>query len=363
LYIRDIIYKNNMTVISTDKYNIGEILVKILNYDFEKISEEITHLHIKAQLFETENDCDQIIGTLEDIQELIQKIQNLIFSTPLYNICGTEDEDDIELKFDYWIIDFDEYFRDKYKDYENLLSIKFLKEHDVKGKEIYDKITAEIRGFLQLGLEILNTQKIYSRLIDDYLLIDKKSEDLFAETIFKFNKYWDNELPKTPKLGLDYLENFNFSFIMRRKYESKHDIDKDGNLEETLTFSSLGDFMYYEFFKAYEVGNTIKRCKNCGKFFLNTKKYAMEYCDNIFDKKTNRTCREIGAEKSYKNKVQNNPVLLAYQRAYKTHYARVLKKKMTKSEFTKWGDWSIELREKALKNEIHFDEYEELLKK
>jgi len=36
---------------------------------------------------------------------------------------------------------------------------------------------------------------------------------------------------------------------------------------------------------------------------------------------------------------------------------------MTKSEFSEWGDMAIELREKALKGEIKFEEYETLLKK
>ena len=54
---------------------------------------------------------------------------------------------------------------------------------------------------------------------------------------------------------------------------------------------------------------------------------------------------------------------MTYQRAYKAHYARVLKKKMTKSEFSDWGEWAIALREKALKGEIPFDEYEQAIKK
>jgi hypothetical protein len=140
-------------------------------------------------------------------------------------------------------------------------------------------------------------------------------------------------------------------------------MNKDGNVRESIFLAKLGDFMYYEFFKAFSVGNTIKRCKHCGKFFLNATNYEVEYCDNVYDEISGKTCRVLGAEKSHQEKVKNNPVLLVYQRAYKAHYARVLKKKMTKNEFSEWGEWAIEMREKALKGEIPFDEYERELKK
>jgi hypothetical protein len=71
----------------------------------------------------------------------------------------------------------------------------------------------------------------------------------------------------------------------------------------------------------------------------------------------------LGADKSYQEKLKNNPILQVYRKAYRAHHARATKKTMTKSEFAEWGEWAIEMREKALKGEIPFDEYERELKK
>jgi hypothetical protein len=60
--------------------------------------------------------------------------------------------------------------------------------------------------------------------------------------------------------------------------------------------------------------------------------------------------------------VRNDPVWLAHQRAYKAHYARMMKKKMTKPEFLEWSDMALELRTQALKGQISFEEYAKKLK-
>jgi len=70
----------------------------------------------------------------------------------------------------------------------------------------------------------------------------------------------------------------------------------------------------------------------------------------------------VGARKKYDDKCKTDPVWLTYNRAYKAHYARYMKKKMTVSEFEQWSAYAIELREKAIKNEMKFEEYQGLIK-
>lgn len=91
-----------------------------------------------------------------------------------------------------------------------------------------------------------------------------------------------------------------------------------------------------------------------------------EYCENIAPGETDKICREIGALKSFRNKVNNNKVWEIHQRAYKKYYARVMKKKMTKDEFLVWTKNAEKIRDKALleykdcedsKNEFPFDKY------
>ncbi|MGN0005373.1 MAG: DUF6076 domain-containing protein, partial [Candidatus Gastranaerophilaceae bacterium] len=59
----------------------------------------------------------------------------------------------------------------------------------------------------------------------------------------------------------------------------------------------------------------------------------------------------------YDDKCKNDPIWQTYNRAYKAHYARYMKKKMTISEFEKWSRFASDLRDKAIAGEIEFEQY------
>ena len=65
----------------------------------------------------------------------------------------------------------------------------------------------------------------------------------------------------------------------------------------------------------------------------------------------------VGSKQSYDKKCKNNPIWQAYNRAYKAHYARYLKKKMTVAEFEEWSRFASEIRDKALAGEISYERY------
>lgn len=70
----------------------------------------------------------------------------------------------------------------------------------------------------------------------------------------------------------------------------------------------------------------------------------------------------VGSRQKYGDKCKNNPIWLAYNRAYKAHYARYMKKKMTTTQFEQWSRYAVELREKAESGELEQSEYERVLK-
>ena len=61
-------------------------------------------------------------------------------------------------------------------------------------------------------------------------------------------------------------------------------------------------------------------------------------------------------------KCKNDPIWLAYNRAYKTHYARYLKKKMTTVQFEQWSRYAVELRQKAETGEMELVDYQRELR-
>ena len=135
--------------------------------------------------------------------------------------------------------------------------------------------------------------------------------------------------------------------------------DKSGNpiLCEEIGFNDIGSFLYYDFFKGIKQNYVPNQCRNCGKFFLIKGSWYYTYCDRKLPKEPNKTCRDVGSKKRYDDKCKNDPVWQTYNRAYKAHYARCMKKKMTVSEFDEWSRFASEIRDKELTGEIEFDKY------
>ena len=117
---------------------------------------------------------------------------------------------------------------------------------------------------------------------------------------------------------------------------------------EKMYFDRIRDFVYVELMKGLQKGYAPRRCLNCGKWFLQTPGVSYSYCANIAPGETERTCREVGALASFREKVQENEIWQIHQRAYKKYYARVLKKKMTKPEFEQWARSAEQIRDAAL---------------
>ncbi|HCA28096.1 MAG TPA: hypothetical protein DEP23_00200 [Ruminococcaceae bacterium] len=115
-----------------------------------------------------------------------------------------------------------------------------------------------------------------------------------------------------------------------------------------MTFTRLIDFIYMDFFKGLMAEYSPKKCKLCGRYFLQEKGFSYEYCNNIAPNETEKTCRDIGSLTSFRDKVKNNEIWQIHQRAYKKYYARVLKKKMSKSDFLAWAENAERLRDQTL---------------
>ena len=82
--------------------------------------------------------------------------------------------------------------------------------------------------------------------------------------------------------------------------------------------------------------------------FLQAPGATFAYCAGPAPEGPGKTCREIGAASSFKDKVANNEVWQVQQRAYKKYYARTMRKDMTKAEFEAWTRDAEQKRDAAL---------------
>jgi len=122
-------------------------------------------------------------------------------------------------------------------------------------------------------------------------------------------------------------------------------------LEQLLTLEVMG---------MIDQNLIVKRCRYCGNYFL-AENMKNEYCQG-YAQGEKKPCSEIGSARTYQNRVKNDEVKTLFQRAYKTHFARIKKGKMTQAEF---NIWSIEAKQKMTdirEGRLGMDEYEAWLK-
>lgn len=91
--------------------------------------------------------------------------------------------------------------------------------------------------------------------------------------------------------------------------------DKSKN-QTTYYFWDIAELVLFDTMEMQRRGIELKRCQNCGKYFVPESRSDEIYCNNIF--KGNRTCRQIG----YENKINGDEVLREYRKIYKTQNAR-----------------------------------------
>ena len=124
--------------------------------------------------------------------------------------------------------------------------------------------------------------------------------------------------------------------------------DAHHELVEKLYFDHLPDFLYVELMRGLQQGFVPKRCANCGRWFLQTPGASYNYCDQPApNSEEGKTCREVGATKSFRAKVLNHPIWAIHQRAYKKYFARTRKGTMSRGEFEQWEREAEQARDRA----------------
>lgn len=79
-------------------------------------------------------------------------------------------------------------------------------------------------------------------------------------------------------------------------------------------FNSLEEFFDCEIFKMAQIGINLKKCENCGKYFIFNPNKPARYCSNKLPG-VNMTCQQVASQKNYKAK--QSPIQKAYINALK----------------------------------------------
>ena len=166
-----------------------------------------------------------------------------------------------------------------------------------------------------------------------------------AERRFFFNQYlpleyingnYNNIFSKLASLdGMD-IENGEVSQEEKEALYKAIDLankKEDIRMFEEYEVISLEQLLYIEIMSMIRDEIMIRKCRNCGKYFVVTNRNTA-YCDRRNE--SGKGCSAIGSSGNFGRKMEEDEALKIYTRAYKTHFARVKKGTMEKAAFTEW---------------------------
>ncbi len=232
-----------------------------------------------------------------------------------------------------------------------------IKEYDADMQEALLDLNRAIEKFFGGYIHFLETCRAVHRIFKPFLTEYLHRKGAFPQED-DLAKYFE-------QYSLEYRDPFdgikcNMSSF---GYKVLNDAHHQPILCEKMQFSDLQSFLFYDFFNGIKRNYLPNQCKQCGRFFLICAGKYYSYCDRPLKDEPNKTCRDIGARKRYDDKCKTDPVWQTYNRAYKAHYARYMKKKMTVTEFEQWSRMASELRDKAIAEEIPYEQYYEEIRK
>lgn len=104
----------------------------------------------------------------------------------------------------------------------------------------------------------------------------------------------------------------------------------------------------------------VKRCKNCGRYFVLKGNYPTDYCDKIPPGK-NKPCQLIAATNNYARKLDECPPLALYNREYKRLHARMRTGSLPAEQFADWKKKSKRLRDDCVEGKLTEQAFESAL--
>ncbi len=133
----------------------------------------------------------------------------------------------------------------------------------------------------------------------------------------------------------------------------------DNTIYEVFMASDISSLLYIEFMRMLQNNVFVSVCENCGRYFIPKGNYDMKYCEREIDGE--KICQKVGAVRSFKDKVKNNPIYNEYERVYKRFYARKRKGIVTQDQFDEWVKKASKLKKDALKGILSYDDFKQMI--
>lgn len=170
-------------------------------------------------------------------------------------------------------------------------------------------------------------QKTFKAIADgnyfDFLYSDiinkrhKSKEDKIRYEAYKTEKKNESYFTSVANLGTTSF-NLKINFNLRNYYTDKNKEYIINNIPYAFESNKYFDILFISFKQLISAKKNIKvqACENCGKYFIPQTAHDTKYCNSLFDGK--RTCKQIGIENAYNEKLKADAVLKAYRIRYQS---------------------------------------------
>lgn len=188
-------------------------------------------------------------------------------------------------------------------------------EFDDIWPKLYSKYEKDLKSYKSQLIDIIEyclfnekeKLKVLKPLEKLHVFINTNSIEQYP--ILKYNKFI-----KTIKISKDTSKMDENELIGTLK-------DRENNrygIQEIYEIDNFYNLLFLELYFILQEKSYLKKCKNCGKYFLTTNS-AVIYCNNNFE--DNKTCREIGASKVFIKNLEKDEAYSLYRKIYKKKQA------------------------------------------
>ena len=226
---------------------------------------------------------------------------------------------------------------------------KFELKQNYGSNEEYLKATTKI--FENLQDKIIEIQEEFKNAVtyiynlDNNQLLEKYTcSERFAvyllKRLGKLYTYYKNDYIIQDGYSREYKEIGNNSEhdLLEALQNKKHLL----SMSDTHKSNDLSSICYAILGKLVKTPNyPIKKCQNCGMYFIPNAKTDEIYCD--YPKENSKPCRDLGAFQSYTQRLKDNKAMGEYRKKYQKLFMQVKKNKELSAEFE---DWKKQAKEK-----------------
>ena len=190
-----------------------------------------------------------------------------------------------------------------------------IQELNIKLEKLYNKYSKDLESLKKQLIDIVeycifdDSDELKDLSPIERLMVFIHTKDIEEYPILKYNNFNKRiELNKTTsRMSKDELIN-----LIK---------DKDNNrygIQEIYEVDNFYKFVFLELYFILKEKTYLKKCKNCGKYFLSNN-MAVVYCNNIFE--NGKRCREIGASKVFIKNLEKDEAYDLYRKVYKKKQA------------------------------------------